>query len=100
MTVSPKPAKPWPAPPTGVRGRVNEDGRLDLPIAVRRAVGLESGGEVSLEVIDGAIHVRSAAELKDRVRRIARESGLAARASVADFLDWRAGERAKEAGSR
>lgn len=89
-----------PARPTGYRSCVGEDGRLDLPIALRRAIGLENGGAVSLELVDGTIQVRSSAALKERVRRLARASGLTNRASVADFLDWRAGERAKEAGSR
>jgi len=36
-------------------------------------------------------------EVKDRIRALARETGLAERASVADFLGWRETERASEA---
>ncbi len=36
-------------------------------------------------------------EVKDRIRALARKSGLAEKASVADFLGWRAAERADEA---
>jgi hypothetical protein len=35
--------------------------------------------------------------VKDHIRSLARESGLADKASVADFLRWRAAERASEA---
>ena len=35
-------------------------------------------------------------EVKDRIRAMARESGLAKKASVADFLGWRTAERADE----
>ena len=36
-------------------------------------------------------------EVRERIRTLARESGLADKASVADFVDWRAAERAREA---
>ncbi len=35
-------------------------------------------------------------EVKEHIRALARESGLADKASVADFLCWRAAERADE----
>jgi hypothetical protein len=59
-------------------------------------VGLERGGPVSIEVVDGAIRIRTMTEVKERIRALARSSGLAEKASVADFVDWRASERADE----
>jgi bifunctional DNA-binding transcriptional regulator/antitoxin component of YhaV-PrlF toxin-antitoxin module len=78
-------------------GHVSETGRLSLPAELRRAVGLERGGLVRIELVDGAIRIRTMKDVKDHIRALARDSGLADRASVADFLDWRAGERAREA---
>lgn len=36
-------------------------------------------------------------EVRERIRALARESGLVDKASVSDFLGWRAAERAAEA---
>lgn len=83
-------------PPASLRGHVSEAGRLSLPAELRRAVGLERGGPVRIELVDGAIRIRTMKEVKDRIRALARESGLADKASVADFLGWRESERANE----
>lgn len=82
---------------SSLRGHVSETGRLSLPAELRRVVGLERGGPVHIEVVDGAIRIRTMKEVRDRIRALARESGLADKASVADFLDWRLSERADEA---
>lgn len=84
-------------PPVSLRGHVSEAGRLSLPAEMRRAVGLERGGPVRIELVDGAIRIRTMKEVKDRIRALARDSGLADKASVADFLGWRAAERTSEA---
>lgn len=78
-------------------GHVSEAGRLSLPAELRRAVGLERGGPVRIELVDGSIRIRTMHEVKQRIRALARESGLSEKASVADFLDWRARERSSEA---
>ena len=80
-----------------LRGRVSPSGRLSLPAELRREVGLEKGGLVRIEVVDGAIRIRTMNEVRDRIQALARRSGLAERASVAHFLSWRAKERAAEA---
>jgi len=80
-----------------LRGHVSETGRLSLPAELRRAVGLERGGPVRIELVDGTIRIRTMKEVKDRIRALAQETGLAQKASVADFLGWRAAERAREA---
>lgn len=76
-----------------LHGYVSETGRLSLPVELRRAVGLESGGPVRIAVVDGAIQIRTLKQVRDRIRALARGSGLAGKASVADFLSWRAAER-------
>ena len=98
MAASRKRDKHLPPPPgVSLPGHVSETGRLSLPAEFRRAVGLERGGPVRIEIVDGAIRIRTMQAVKDRIRALARESGLAAKASVADFLGWRAAERADEA---
>jgi bifunctional DNA-binding transcriptional regulator/antitoxin component of YhaV-PrlF toxin-antitoxin module len=86
-------------PPQGSsrRGYVSETGRLSLPAELRRAVGLESGGPVRIAVVDGDIRIRTMKGVKDHIHALARDSGLAEKASVADFLGLRAAERADEA---
>ena len=81
---------------SSLRGHVSETGRLSLPVELRRAVGLEQRGPVRIEVIDGAIRIRTMKVVKERIQALARKSGLADKASVSDFLGWRAAERADE----
>lgn len=98
MGVSRKRANKTGAPQgSSLRGYVSETGRLSLPAELRRAVGLENGGPVRIVVVDGDIRIRTMKEVKDRIRALARDSGLADKASVADFLRRRAVERADEA---
>jgi bifunctional DNA-binding transcriptional regulator/antitoxin component of YhaV-PrlF toxin-antitoxin module len=78
-------------------GRVTESGRLSLPAELRRRVGLDKGGPVRIDIIDGSIRITTMNEVKERVRGIARASGLTKKASVADFLEWRADEKQTEA---
>ena len=77
-------------------GRVSASGRLSLPAEVRREVGLEKGGAVRIDLVDGSIRIRTMSEVKDHIRALARDSGLTGKASVADFLSWRDEERAAE----
>lgn len=87
-----------PAGATGASlgGRVSASGRLSLPAEVRREVGLEKGGPVRIDLVDGAIRIRTMSDVKARVRALARSTGLTDKASVSDFLGWRADERASE----
>ncbi len=55
-------------------------------------------GPAPIDPVDGSIRTRILGEIKTRIRAIARESGLAGKASVADFLSWRAEERKAESG--
>jgi AbrB family looped-hinge helix DNA binding protein len=80
-----------------LQSHVSETGRLSLPAELRRAVGLERGGPVRIEIVDGSIAIRTLKEVKDRIRALARNTRLVDKASVADFLGWRAAERANEA---
>jgi bifunctional DNA-binding transcriptional regulator/antitoxin component of YhaV-PrlF toxin-antitoxin module len=98
MTLTRKKGRPVREPgERGLRGRVSETGRLSLPAELRREVGLEKGGVVRIEVVDGAIRIRTMKDVKDHVRELARATGLADKASVAGFLAFREEERTREA---
>jgi bifunctional DNA-binding transcriptional regulator/antitoxin component of YhaV-PrlF toxin-antitoxin module len=77
-------------------GRVTESGRLSLPAELRRKVGLDKGGPVRIDIVDGSIRITTMNEVKDRIRNLARSSGLTKKASVAGFLNWREDERVVE----
>ncbi len=40
--------------------RMMADGRVEFPLAIRRAVGLEHGGDVVIEVANNELHLRLA----------------------------------------
>jgi AbrB family looped-hinge helix DNA binding protein len=84
----------------GLQARVSQSGRLSLPAEIRREVGLENGGPVRIDLVDGSIRIRTMSEVKRRIQAMARDSGLAGKASVAGFLSWRADERTTEARGR
>lgn len=97
MVATPKSSSTSKSGARGLRGRVSEAGRLSLPAEVRREVGLEKGGVVRIELVDGVIQIRTMKDVMSRVRALARDTGFAENASVADFLAWRGEERGREA---
>ncbi len=74
-------------PPQSVR--VSETGRLSLPAEMRRELGLEKGGVVRLEIVDGDLRMTTIKAVIERVQKMARDSGLTERTSVDDFLAYR-----------
>lgn len=55
-----------------VPARVSESGRLSLPADIRRAVGLDRGGPVVVELVDGEIRIRTVAEVVARAQVMTR----------------------------
>ena len=80
------------APKAGTAGasriKVSPTGRLSLPADLRRAVGLEHGGTVVVELEEGTIRLRTIDEVLARARTAAREI-VGQEASVDDFLKFR-----------
>lgn len=76
------------ASPGPTKVKVSPTGRLNLPIEVRRAVGLEHGGTVVVEAHDGDIRIRTIDGIFGRARTAAREI-LGDDVSVDDFLKFR-----------
>jgi bifunctional DNA-binding transcriptional regulator/antitoxin component of YhaV-PrlF toxin-antitoxin module len=77
--------------------KMSRTGRITVPIDVRAAAGLERGGPVVLEVVDGELRIRGVAQTMRRARALTREiiagrSGL----SVDDFLKDRRREAERE----
>ncbi len=88
---------PAPSPMLVSRGRVSATGRLSLPSELRREVGLENGGLVRIEIIDGTIRIKTMLDVKNTIRMLAKTTGLIDKASVDDFLAARAEARIAEA---
>ena len=83
-------ARPKRSPATSMRVDVSPSGRLSLPVEVRRAVGLEKGGTVVVELDDGAIRLKTLDGMIATAQEAART--LAGKeASLDDFLRFRRG---------
>jgi AbrB family looped-hinge helix DNA binding protein len=70
---------------SAARSKVTEGGRVVIPAALRRQLGLEPGTEVVLDIADGALRVRSVRHALESARSVVREhvpSGV----SLADEL--------------
>ncbi len=56
---------------TTVATKMAPNGRITFPARIRAAVGLEKGGDVVVEVVDGELHVRGVAQAVERARACA-----------------------------
>lgn len=82
---------------TAITAKMSDTGRVTVPLDVRAALGLERGGQVVLEVVDGELRLRSVAAAMDRARALT--LGLTAGkrgVSVDDFLADRRREAERE----
>ena len=55
-----------------ILGRVSETGRISLPAEFRKALGLERGGNVVVEMDGGAIYIRTLDETVARAQELTR----------------------------
>ena len=80
-----------------VHAKISQTGRLSLPAEFRRAVGLERGGDVIVELAGREIRVRPLDEVVARAQELTRRL-LAGRpgTSVEDFLAERRCEAERE----
>ena len=78
-----------------VRGHVSASGRLSLPAEFRKAVGLEHGGDVVVELDNREIRIRTLDDTIDEAQALSQRLLAGKRnASVDDFLkerkaDWK-----------
>lgn len=81
----------------GAKGRVSKSGRLSIPADFRKAIGLDYGGDVVIELAGCEIRIRTIDEVVAQTQAIARpltagKSG----ASVDAFLAERRREAERE----
>jgi len=77
--------------------KVSHSGRLSLPAEFRKAVGLEQGGDVVVELDGREIRIRTVSEVIERAQILTdRLLSGKADASVAEFLAERRREAASE----
>jgi AbrB family looped-hinge helix DNA binding protein len=80
-----------------VQGRVSKSGRISIPAEFRKAVGLEHGGNVVIELIGREIRIKTIDEVVAQARAIARRLTAGnPDASVDAFLADRRREAARE----
>ncbi|KSB87532.1 hypothetical protein AS593_05535 [Caulobacter vibrioides] len=82
---------------TAIKAIMSPNGGVTFPPDVRAAAGLEHGGPVVIEVVEGELHVRSIKQVMDRASDLARKLlGDQPGASVDAFLAERRGEAEAE----
>ncbi|MGO1075417.1 AbrB/MazE/SpoVT family DNA-binding domain-containing protein [Inquilinus sp. CA228] len=83
---------------TVVRAKVSESGRLSIPVELRRAIGLEHGGDVVVDLDGREIRIRTVAESVAQAQALSRRllGDRVADASVDNFLAERRREAERE----
>jgi AbrB family looped-hinge helix DNA binding protein len=77
---------------------VAENGRLCLPAELRRALGLERGGPVTLELEDGQVRLLTVAARVRRAQELTRQAFAGKRMPTVDeFIAWKREQAALEA---
>lgn len=82
---------------TVVRCRVSESGRLSLPAEFRKAIGLDHGGDIVVELEGREIRIRTVDEVVAQAQALTRRLlGNQPKASVDAFLAERRRDAATE----
>jgi len=83
---------------TVIRAKVSESGRLSIPAELRRAIGLEHGGDVVVDLDGREIRIRTVAEAVAQAQALSRRllGDRMAEASVDNFLAERRREAERE----
>jgi AbrB family looped-hinge helix DNA binding protein len=82
---------------SGVLAKVSQTGRLSIPAKFRKAVGLERGGEVVVELDGRGIRIRTVDEVVGQAQALTRQLlGDKPDASVDAFLSERRRDAARE----
>ena len=80
-----------------VRTRVSKSGRLSIPAGLRKAIGLDRGGDVVIELTGREIRIRTVQEVIAQTQAIARRlTAGKPNASVDAFLAERRREAERE----
>jgi bifunctional DNA-binding transcriptional regulator/antitoxin component of YhaV-PrlF toxin-antitoxin module len=82
---------------SAARGRVSKSGRVSIPVEFRKAVGLEHGGNVLIELVGREIRIRTVDEVVAQAQAIARRLTAGnPEASVDEFLAERRRDAKRE----
>jgi len=83
---------------TAMKAKVSESGHLSIPAELLKAVGLERGGDVVIELDGRDIRIRTAAEAVAQAQALTRQllGDRLAEASVDNFLAERRREAERE----
>jgi AbrB family looped-hinge helix DNA binding protein len=81
---------------SAIRAKISDSGRLSLPAEMRRAIGLERGGDVVIELAGREIRIRPIDEVVAQAQAMTRRLLHGKEASVEDFIAERRKEAAKE----
>ncbi|MFE0752677.1 AbrB/MazE/SpoVT family DNA-binding domain-containing protein [Inquilinus sp. NPDC058860] len=82
---------------TVVKAKVSESGRLSIPAELRRAIGLEHGGDVVVELDGQDIRIRTVEQAVAQAQALVRQAlGNRPEASVDAFLAERRREAERE----
>lgn len=77
--------------------RIAESGRISIPAEFRKAMGLEAGGQVVIELTDGELRIRSVDGTISRAQALTRTLlGSGAQTSVEAFLAHRRADTGQE----
>ena len=81
----------------GVMGtRVQDRGRLMVPVELRRQLGLQTGTDVILDVVDGALRVRTMERVVKDVQAMFRPHRRAGVSVVDEFIAEKRAEAARD----
>ena len=78
------------------RVRIDQSGRVVVPAAIRRALGIRGEQVLRISVRHGAIRLQTVQAGLEKVRAIARRRGKSSESVVDDFIAERRAEAAKE----
>lgn len=77
-------------------GKITPGGRLVIPARHRRALGLKTGDEVLLRVVDGELRILSQAEAVKRAQAMVKRHVKRGRSLVDELLKERRAEARRE----
>jgi AbrB family looped-hinge helix DNA binding protein len=76
--------------------KISHGGRVVIPAQHRRALGLKTGDEVILRLVDGELHILSRAEAVRRAQDMVRRHNKKGRSLVKELAAARRAEAARE----
>jgi AbrB family looped-hinge helix DNA binding protein len=83
-----------------VKTKINPNGRVVIPLNMRKALGVKPGDEVMMRMVDGELRIYTVDHSLEQLRRELRELTLEGGSLVEDLVCQRRGEAHGEARER